>query len=327
MNIRSWKAALAAMLLACPTYAVAGPQPASDVAGHPRPLELLEDSDPAYAANKQLVFDMWRSIVNAGQVELADEMLTEDYIQHSPVLPTGRQAFKGVFSVVPRSVIPDLVSPPLVALLAEGDKVVMVLQESLKEPDGSGTYSSAHFNLFRIQNGRLAEHWHSVQQPPGPRVLPPEQGGPQRVTGLAGKAQLALVASSDRELAANKRLVFDMWRQVIAAGRADLTQLYFAEDYIEHDPNFASGLPGIEARIAAQEVQPVPDAIPAPLVAMVAHGDLVTVVTGREHPHPIRKDDTYTTTWFDMYRIEEGRIAEHWNAAIKPGTPVMQFGN
>lgn len=25
----------------------------------------------------------------------------------------------------------------------------------------------------------------------------------------------------------------------------------------------------------------------------------------------------YTTTWFDMFRIEEGKIAEHWDSALK----------
>jgi len=25
----------------------------------------------------------------------------------------------------------------------------------------------------------------------------------------------------------------------------------------------------------------------------------------------------YTTTWFDMFRIEGGKIAEHWDAAPK----------
>lgn len=323
MDRKRWKTVLAALMLIVPAGALAE----QDVAAHPQPLSLLEDENPVYASNKRLVFDMWRSIVNAGQVELADEMLTQGYIQHSPVLPTGREAFKGVFSVVPRSAVPDLVSPPLVALLAEGDKVVMVLQEKLTEPQGSGTYTSAHFNLFRIEDGRLAEHWHSVQQAPGPRVLPPEQGGPQRVTGLTGKAQLALIASQNRALACNKRLVFDMWRQVVDAGREDLAGLYFSKDYVEHDPNFGSGLDGLRAQFGGKSGTRIPASIQAPLVAMVAQGDLVAVVTGREHPHPIRVGDTYTTTWFDMYRIENGRIAEHWNGAMKPGTPVMQFGN
>jgi predicted SnoaL-like aldol condensation-catalyzing enzyme len=87
----------------------------------------------------------------------------KSYYQHSPV-PTGRVALKRVFSAVPRlERAPELVSPPLVALVAEGPYVVMALAESVAEPGGPGVYTTTHFNLFRVANGRLAEHWHSVR--------------------------------------------------------------------------------------------------------------------------------------------------------------------
>jgi len=240
------------------------------VVGHPDPFSLLESDDPQLAFNKRLVFDFWRSVVNGGQVELADSLLAEGYIQHSPVLPTGRAAFKEIFSVVPRlDPVPALVSPPLVAMLAEGDLVAMAMVETLPEPNGSGTYTTSHFNLFRIEDGRLAEHWHSVQTAPGAEVLLPEAGGPQPVTGVTGPAQMALLDASDAELASNKRLVFDAWRQ--------------------NDP----------------------------LVAMVAEGDLVVQAIKREFVHPVHAGRTYTTTWFDMFRIADGSLTEHWDAATK----------
>ncbi len=292
------------------------------VEGAADPLSLLKDKDPALAANKRLVFDLWRGIVNAGHTELADDLLAENYIQHSPVLPTGRAAFKKIFSVVPRlDKIPDLVQPPLVSIIAEGDRVVMVLAETVKKPDGSGTYVTAHFNMFRIESGRLAEHWHSVQTPPGPNVLPPEEGGPQLVTGVSGTAEYALFKASDPRLEANKRLVFSAWRDVLDAGHAEMADLYFDKGYIEHDPTAATGRDALKARVAAEKVRPIETAIRAPVVAVVAEGDLVAVVTMEEHPHPFRPGKIYTTTWFDMFRIADGRIAEHWNPAGGPPAP------
>jgi predicted SnoaL-like aldol condensation-catalyzing enzyme len=29
----------------------------------------------------------------------------------------------------------------------------------------------------------------------------------------------------------------------------------------------------------------------------------------------------YTTTWFDMYRISNGKIVEHWDSALKGVVP------
>ena len=52
------------------------------------------------------------------------------------------------------------------------------------------------------------------------------------------------------------------------------------------------------------------------IVAVVAQGDLVIVVTPWEikDPHGPRK--TYTTSWFDMWRFKDGKAVEHWDNAI-----------
>lgn len=298
---------------AAPVTAAPGTGTAVPVSGHPDPLSLLQDADPERARNKQLVFDFWRSIVNGGHVELADDMQAEHYVQHSPSLPTGRAAFKQIFSAVPRlEQIPELVSPPLVTIIAEGDLVVMALAETLPLPDG-GSYTSTHFNLFRIAEGRLVEHWHSVQGVPAPTLPLPEDGGPQPVTGASDTAQLALLHSADPALMANKRLVFDASRQIFDAGREELTELYFAQDYVEHKAGGVSGREGLQAAIAQREDQAIATALRDPLVAMVAQGDLVVQVIGFEYPHPHHKGRSYTTTWFDMYRVSEGRLAEHWD--------------
>jgi predicted SnoaL-like aldol condensation-catalyzing enzyme len=297
----------------------------TEVVGHDDPLAELASDDPALAANKRLVFDLWRGVVNGGHVELADELLAEDYIQHSPVLPTGRAAFKTIFSAVPRrDEIPELVEPPLVAMVAEGPLVVMALVETLPEPDGSGSYTTTHFNLFRIENGRLAEHWHSVQTEPGPDVAPPGQGGPQPVTGRLGVDQYALLKSSSPELAANKRLVFDVWRQIVDAGHEELADLYIDADFIEHNPNGAPGRAGFRAYFAERDDLPIETSVRSPVVAMLAEDDLVVLVSMQEHPHPIREGETYTTTWFDMFRVADGRLVEHWDpAARQPAAAVV----
>ncbi len=216
------------------------------MAAHPDPLAALGSTEPTLAANKRLVFDFWRSVVNAGRVEVADDLLTEGYIQHSPVLRTGRTAFKEIFSVVPRRDVPELVAPALVASVAESNLVVMALLETMPAREESSAYTTTHFNLFRIDEGRLAEHWHSVQTPPGPDVPLPEEGGPQPVTGVTGAAQLTLLASADPRLAANKRLVFDVWREIVDAGRGDGVERYLDAAFVEHNPAAASGREGFQ---------------------------------------------------------------------------------
>ena len=53
------------------------------------------------------------------------------------------------------------------------------------------------------------------------------------------------------------------------------------------------------------------------VVAMTADGDLVIMAFAREYPEPQDPTKKYTTTWFDMFRIVDGKIAEHWDPAVK----------
>jgi predicted SnoaL-like aldol condensation-catalyzing enzyme len=63
--------------------------------------------------------------------------------------------------------------------------------------------------------------------------------------------------------------------------------------------------------------KPIQSKVAAPLVAILSQGDLVVFVFARELDDPADKTKKYTTTWFDMWRIENGKMAEHWDAATK----------
>jgi predicted SnoaL-like aldol condensation-catalyzing enzyme len=197
----------------------------------------------------------------------------------------------------------------------------MALAETVAEPEGAGSYTTTHFNLFRVENGRLAEHWHSVQTAPGPNVPRPEDGGPQPVTGRVGTDQYALLEAAEPELAWNKRHVFDFWRQVADAGREELVEIYVDPSFVGRSAIMAAGRSGLAAHFSARPERPMAVALEEPLVAMVAEGDLVVQVRMRQHAHPSRAGDTYTTTAFDMFRLAAGRVLEYWDAAVKP-TPA-----
>ena len=132
--------------------------------------------------------------------------------------------------------------------------------------------------------------------------------------------QEALLASADPKLAANKKLVFDFWREVFEAGHMDLADKYMAESYIQHNPNVPTGRAAFVA-FFTQYVKPkaIQPRIVAPLVTIVAEGDMVILSFVREtrDPKDTAKDGgkSATTTWFDMFRIENGKIAEHWDCA------------
>jgi len=127
-----------------------------------------------------------------------------------------------------------------------------------------------------------------------------------------------LLASADVRLAANKRLVYDFWREVFEGGHMELADKYLAEGYIQHNPNVATGRAGfVEAFSKWSKPKPIETKVKAPLVAVTAEGDIVVLSFVREGANPKDATQKYTTTWFDMFRIEAGKIAEHWDAAPK----------
>src|SRR6476646_1897893 len=103
------------------------------------------------------------------------------------------------------------------------------------------------------------------------------------VVGLSPEAQKALLASKDPQLAANKKLVWDMWRTFLQGGDIDAADKFLAPEYHQHNPNAETGLAGVKAYFTALKQQPipVPDTIPN-LVSIVAERDLVVLSFVRE---------------------------------------------
>lgn len=130
--------------------------------------------------------------------------------------------------------------------------------------------------------------------------------------------QQALLKSHDPKLAANKKLVYDMYRAIVIGGRYEMAEQFFTKDYIQHNPNVKSGRDALVEFIKNSRPQrPIPPEITFPLISIIAEGDMVMVATVTWEPDPEKPGERYATTHFDLYRIENGLIAEHWDHVPK----------
>ena len=80
-------------------------------------------------------------------------------------------------------------------------------------------------------------------------------------------------------------------------------------------PTGRQGFVDFFARLAGP--QPIAPRVKAPLIAIVAEGNLVVLSFTREYADPKDAVRKYTTSWFDMFRVQDGKIAEHWDSALK----------
>ena len=127
---------------------------------------------------------------------------------------------------------------------------------------------------------------------------------------------LATGSALDPKLAANKKIAYDFFRIVLRGRRLNEAEKFMRDDYMQHNPNADTGIKGFKAYFSALGGElPVPDTLPG-LVAIQAEGDYVTLSFVREGKSA--KGEAYTTTWFDMFRIQNGKIAEHWDSATMP---------
>ena len=65
------------------------------------------------------------------------------------------------------------------------------------------------------------------------------------------------------------------------------------------------------------KARPIVDTIQGPLISIVAEGDRVVLAFKSVNKDPKDPSKTYVTTSFEMLRVENGKVAEHWDSALK----------
>jgi predicted SnoaL-like aldol condensation-catalyzing enzyme len=144
------------------------------------------------------------------------------------------------------------------------------------------------------------------------------------VSAAPARAQAPVVGSADPEslftdpdpkLHANKQVALHIMRDLLEAGHWADAPKYLTERYIQHNPQIPSGRDTVMKFFGARPSSPIPDrkSWRTKIAAVIAEDDLVVVAIVRELPDPRKSGSTYTTTWFDMWRIVDGKADEHWD--------------
>jgi predicted SnoaL-like aldol condensation-catalyzing enzyme len=312
--------ALAQPSLAPPHAPIVAGEPVP-VTIHPDQQILLLSTDAKLAANKKVVYDMYREVIEAGHAEAIDKYYSSNYKEYSQVRLGGRAGLKQYVNGLTRlEEIPTKIEG-LVTLLAEGSWVVLAQISHYLEPDGSGnTYSSTYFDVYHLTDAKIDAHYDSQQLGPNMKIPSPEEGGPLPIRGVAGLAQHEIIMSDNPSLLMNKRLAFDVWRNIPEAGREEMADLYLDPIYVQHNPNAATGRDGFKEYFAKRPDSAIDTFLEDEIITVVAEGDLVVQVLQEERPHP-DTGETYYVAWVDMFRMEGGRIFEHWDTASKGELP------
>jgi predicted SnoaL-like aldol condensation-catalyzing enzyme len=116
-----------------------------------RPSDRTPDDRPR--TNRALVLEAMRSLFQRHDASAVERLYAQDYVQHNPNIPQGRDALRGIVETLSPSVHYE---PGLI--IAEGDLVA--IHGRIR---GWADVPQVVVDIFRVEGGKLAEHWDVLQ--------------------------------------------------------------------------------------------------------------------------------------------------------------------
>lgn len=234
--------------------------------------------------------------IETGDPDSVSVISETQYIQHNPQTHTGREGLVALFARLSKT------SPRvnIVRAFADGDFVF-----------GHTEYDFASrrvgFEVFRFEGDFAVEHWDNIQPRQGPNP-----SGHSMVDGPTEATDIDCTET-------NRALVRAFVERVHIAGEIDSLDTFVSTDrYTEHHPNAADGFADLKLRLdvtagAAEAV------VYRRLHRVLAQGNFVLAVSegSRAGVH---------SSFYDLYRVEAGRIVEHWDT-IEAVAPPEEWKN
>src|SRR5215472_10913932 len=115
----------------------------------------------------------------------------------------------------------------------------------------------------------------------------------------------SLFKDKNKKMNEMKQVAYHIEKELLQCNYWDQADKWLTQRYIQHNPNAGNGLAGVVKFFSTRKKSDTCDKLNAPVVAVLADGNNVTVVTVRNQKDS--KGQPYTTTWFDMWRIMEGK--------------------
>ena len=234
-------------------------------------------------ANKQLVATATDAFFNQHDPAAVDRYVGAAYIQHSALVGDGPDALRELIASLGEEVRYENVR-----LFADGDLVA-----AHGRYFGFGETPLVAFDIFRIADGKLVEHWDGLQ----PEAAP----NPSGHTALDGPTVVSRPDETDQS-----RMIAEAFvDEVLIGGNLDrLTELVSTETYTQHNPQIADGLDGLGAALEALAAQGI-SLIYNARHRTVAEGEFVLIQSDGDFGRPV--------LYYDLFRIEAGKIVEHWD--------------
>ena len=248
-----------------------------------------------HVINKAVIHDFYRRVMGQGDIAFAEEIIADDYIQHSSMGKPGKVGLLEALAAFKQMPKPVATSKPFMRLIAEGDYVVTNMSF------GWGGAQKVVVDLFRFQNGQVIEHWDVVQDQP------------ERTRSGNAMMDGPVEADPAESAETNKIIVANYYQHVWIDLQIEQLAEYVAIDLIQHDPEIANGMAGLQTYLNQKSgsIKQVH--------RLIGEGNFVVVqAEGELNRKP--------AVFYDILRLSGGKIVEQWR--VHQAIPAnMEHGN
>ena len=237
-------------------------------------------------SNKEKALALIGTFVS-GDTAKAKELLAPGYIQHNLAFGTGADAFVAAVEGLAQAPVKTTVNN--IRAFEDGDKVFL---QTVYNFAGAG--EQVGFDVFRFdEDGKIAEHWDNLAD-----KAAPNPSGHTQIDGTLEK--------KDDDKEETRKTVASFVGDVLRGENPDkLTSYFDGDNYVQHNISIADGLSGLGAALEALAKQGI-QMIYTKTHYVLADGNYgLAVSEGTFGGTP--------TTYYDLFRVENGKIAEHWD--------------
>ena len=232
---------------------------------------------------KELICKLLKGL-ETGDPESVSVVNEEKYIQHNPQTHEGSEGLAALFKRLSKT------SPRvnIVRVFEDNDFVFAHTEYDFAN-------RNIGFEIFRFENGQAVEHWDNIQKRKGPNA-----NGLSMVDGITEIA--------DYELTEYNRGVIKLFvEDVLIEARLEKLNGYINhEHYTEHNPNLSNDLSELKRILTNSKIDASFSTSYNKCHRLLAEGNFVLSVC-EGHVNNIH------SSFFDLYRLENGKIVEHWD--------------
>ena len=242
----------------------------------------------------------YHTAVSAYDEATVSSMVCEDYVQHNPRVPTGRDAFV--------SFLPKLREHETkienIRMLADGPYVIM--HHVWHNATPFGFPQSAAFHIIRFDGeGLIAEHWNVMAELSGTN--------PSGRTLVDGERTVTDIDATTT----NRKRVRGWVDRLIEAAPVQMPRVMGAHcqpDYVQHNPVVADGVKGLSDAVDSGKLS----LDYRRLHALFCEGNFALSIAEGLH-------NGVNSALYDLVRLADGKIAEHWS--IYQEVPTENLAN